>query len=313
MLSSRIARLAPPPRRVPLPVVCSAMLGTAKGPATFLLTLFMLAGWLSATVFRPVDQLRLAFSVTTAQAIVTEVTTTGRSVNEVEEYEYSFTFSAPDGRTITGRSYSIGQLWSVGDHVAAWYVPDEPAVARLDGTRLSTVAPWLVWFMMLFSIVFSMNLAITAVGGLRQVMLLRYGKVGDARKIGAKETSLQLPRVLSGKPWYDLDRYVIQKYAVTRYAYLFQASDGRIYRGTCKALPSEEIGDEAVEPIVYLPADPHVSMLVDVLPLRCALDVDGAGQWVSYEDEVQVVWFVLVWLIVAVAVGHGLARLMSLL
>jgi hypothetical protein len=313
VLSNRIARLAPPPRRVPLPVVCSAMLGTAEGAGTFVSILVMLGCWLFARDFQPVDELRMAFSMTTAPANVMEVTATGASVNEVEVYEYRFTFSAPDGRTITGRCYSTGRLWSVGDQVAAWYVPDDPAIARLDRTRLSKFSPWFAWLTIALSIVFAMCSANSIVHRLHQVMLLRYGKITNARKIWTKETSISVPVVVNGKPGYDLDRYTLQKYAVARYTYLFQASDGRIYRGTCKAPASEVVGDEAAEPILYLPSDPHVSTLVDALPLRYPLDVDDAGQWVSYEDEEQVVWFVLVWLVIALAVGYGLSRLLGLL
>jgi hypothetical protein len=313
MLSNRIARLALPPRRVPFPLVCSAMLGTAEGAGAFSLIVAILACWLIVAAFRPVDQLRLAFCVTTAPATVTEVTTTGGGGLGVKEYEYCFTFSAPDGRTITGRSYSTGQLWSVGDQVAAWYVPDEPAVARLDRTHISTIPPWLAAPTIALSIGLPVSFAIAVVHRLHQVMLLRYGKIANARKIWTKETSVSVPMVVNGKPKYDPERYTLQKYAVARYTYLFQASDGRIYRGTCKAPASEVVGDEAAEPILYLPSDPHVSTLVDALPLRCPLDVDDAGQWVSYESGKQVVWFVVVGLVIALAVGYGLSRLLGLL
>ena len=313
MLSNRIARLVPPPRRVPFPVVCSAMLGTAEGTGTFFLIVGILFCWLAVAIFRPVDQLRLAFCVTTTQATVTEVTRTEATGLGVEEYEYCFTFSALDGRTITGRSYSNGQLYSVGDQVVVWYVPDRPTVARLDRTRFSTVPPGMAGFMIALSIGLPMTFAVVAIYGLRQVMLLRYGKIANARKIWTKETTFCVPTVVDGKPRYDLDRYTVHKYVVARYTYLFQAGDGRIYRGTCKAMASEEIGDEAAEPILYWPSDPHLSTLVDALPLRCPLDVDDAGQWVSYESGEQVVWFVFVWLAVAVTIGCGLSWLLGML
>jgi hypothetical protein len=46
MLSNRIAQLTPPPRRVPLPVACSAMLGLTGGIGAAFLIMGMLFVWL---------------------------------------------------------------------------------------------------------------------------------------------------------------------------------------------------------------------------------------------------------------------------
>ena len=47
---------------------------------------------------------------------------------------------------------------------------------------------------------------------------------------------------------------------------------------------------------------------MDALPLRATLDVDDAGQWVSYESVWQVFWYGLVWTGILAHVAYGLLR-----
>lgn len=292
MLSNRIARLVAPPRWVPLSVVCSAMLGWVGGFGAFFFFLGMVFVWIFAGDFGPLDEWRLAHSTTTARATVTGVTATSATENDVQVYEYRFTFMTPAEETVTGHAYSTGQVWSVGDRVTVWYVPERPAVARLDKTRLSTFQPWVFLFVFIFPLVGAAMLASATVRGWRQVILLRYGKVAGARTISSRATNVQV----NHRP-------------VLQYTYEFQGQDWQTYSGSCQALSGEAIGDEAQEPVLYLPSNPRSSVLVDALPLRYTLDVDDAGQWVSYEGVGPVVWCGLAWMGVLVHVVYGLWRL----
>jgi hypothetical protein len=96
---------------------------------------------------------------------------------------------------------------------------------------------------------------------------------------------------------------------VIEYTYEFRAGDWQIYEGASRAIASEEIGDEVGEPVLYLPSNPLVSVLVDALPLRSTLDVDDAGQWVSYESVWPVVWCGLAWMGIGAHALVGLVRL----
>jgi hypothetical protein len=208
VLSNRIAQLAPPPRWVPLPVVCSTMLGLTGGLGATFLIMGMLPVWLSA-----------------------------------------------------GDSISISGTWLL--------VLSFPII----GAAFFTTA---------------------TVRGLRRVILLRCGKVASARTISKRATNTS-----------------VNNQPVVKYVYEFQGSDGRVYSGSSRALASEEIGDEAEEPVLYVPSDPRLSTLVDALPLRCTLDVDEAGQWVSYESMWPVVWCGLAWMGILANVGYGLLRVLD--
>lgn len=208
MLSNRIAQLAEPPRRVPLPVVCSAMLGLTGIIGAAFLTMGMLFVWLP-----------------------------------------------------------IGES-----------------------------TPWVRLFVLVFPIVGAALFAAATIHGLHQVTLLRYGQVASARTISERGTNT-----------YVNDEQVM------KYTYEFRGRDGQTYPGSSRALRSAEIGDEAEEPVLYLESNPGLSTLVDALPLRYTLDVDEAGQWISYESLWPVVWYGLVWMDIIAHVVYGLLRALDLL
>jgi hypothetical protein len=98
---------------------------------------------------------------------------------------------------------------------------------------------------------------------------------------------------------------------VMAYVYEFPASDGESYLGRSKALPTGRVGDEAKEPVLYLPWNPRQSTLVDTLPMRYPLDVDEFGQWAVGERMWPIVWVTLIWLGIAANIAYALWRLAS--
>jgi hypothetical protein len=153
-----------------------------------------------------------------------------------------------------------------------------------------TAAPLWVSFVFLFPIVGAVLFAMATARGLRHVTLLRCGEVASARTITKQATNT-----------YVNDQPVI------KYVYEFQAGDGRVYQGASRAISGQEVGDEEEEPVLYLPSNPELSVLVDALPLRYTLDVDD-GQWVSYESVWSVLWYGLVWAGIFAHVMYGLLR-----
>ena len=285
MLSNRISRLVPPPRPVPLPVVCSAMFGVAG----WLGAIFLIMGLVFTIVFtqgyRPVDEIRLALSQTTARGIITSVSETNSTENDVTVYEYGFAFTTSRGQEVTGRSYFTGERWGAKASVTIEYVPEEPAIARIKGARLSMFMPW-VLFVLLFPAIGAVMFGWATIGGWRQVALLRHGEVADARILSQHPTNVEV----NGQP-------------VIEYSYEIRTGAGETFNGSAKALPSERIGDEENEPALYLPTNPDRSTLVDAIALSHPLDVDGvSGQWISQEGITKVVLYVVTW-VVAVALG----------
>jgi hypothetical protein len=134
----------------------------------------------------------------------------------------------------------------------------------------------------------------STIRGLQQTMLLRYGTIAGAQIISEQATGASINNV-----------------PVIAYVYEFAADDGESYLGKSRSLPSERIGDEAQEPVLYLPRNPKRSALVDAIPLRHPLDVDEYGQWKTHESVWPIVWYALTWAGIAANLVYALARLLS--
>jgi hypothetical protein len=291
MLSNRIRNLAPPPRSVPLPVIASAMFGITGGFGA----IFLIAGLLFTLIFtqgyRPVDDFRLVSSQATARGVITGVSETNATENDMEVYEYEFTFTARNERTYSGRSYTTGRQWSVESAVTVEYVADDPSIARIQGARTSLFEPW-VLFVLIFPAVGAVMFGSAAIGGLRQAMLLRYGALADARILSARPTGTSVNEV-----------------PVLNYAYEIQTDTGLMFDGSAKSFPGDRIGDEQNEPALYLPSHPKISTLVDAIPLKYPLEIEeSTGQWISRGGWGKTVVYFLAWAAVIALAGYGILR-----
>ena len=294
MLSSRIALLAAPPRRVPLAVVSSTMLGITG----ILGAIFLIFGLVFTAIFASglnlLDELRLSNSKTTAQATITQVNATNSTENKVRVYEYRFTFRTPREQTIESSSYSTGRIYAVGDTANVLYVPDKPTVAQLENTRRSLFPSLILVFILIFPLVGAGLFISSIVRGRRQVNLLRQGQIAGAVSLTVQSTNMS-----------------VNHQPVMKYSYEFATADGQSYPGSSNALPKPQLGDEAQEPVLYLPSNPKVSMLVDALPLRYPLDVDENGQWSSDNSPASILWYGLVWLGIIASLFSVCSRLLG--
>ena len=194
----------------------------------------------------PLDEVRLGSSTATAMATVTDVRDTNSTENDVTVYEYRFTFRAKDETEVTGRSYSTGRIWAKGERVPVTYLPDKPGVAQLQDTRHTEFPWWVALLVGIFPFIGGVMLLAGALGGWRQIRLLRMGRLAYARWINVTPTNMS-----------------VNDQPVMKYAFEFQAEDGQTYQGNSKSLPKAQLGDEANEPVLYWPTKPDRSMLLD--------------------------------------------------
>ena len=294
MLSNRIEQLAAPPRPVPLRVVCRAMLGRTGGIGA----IFLLAGLLATLLFvgdiRPIAEVRLLLSSTTTTGTITSVEPTNTTVNDVTVYRYQFTFKTPNEETFAGQSHTVGQVWSPEDRVTIQYVPAKPSIAKIEGTQLSTAPMWVAFLMLIFPGTGAALFLPASISGWKQATLLRHGEVSGAKIISQSPTGVSINDV-----------------PVMAYDYEFSTADGEEYTGSSRSMPSGLVGDEAREPVLYLPWNPRRSTLVDAIPLRHPLDVDEYGQWMTHENVWPIVWYTLIWAGVLGSVAYALLRMLS--
>jgi hypothetical protein len=287
MLSNRIRNLAPPPRPVPLPVIGSAMLGTTGGFGSVFLVMGLVFTLIFTRGFRPMDDIRLALSKTTVDGLVTRVVDPSATENDEPVYEYEYSFTTRREEQMTGRSYSTGRRWSSGSSITVEYVPDAPVISRIEGARTSMFSPWIM-FVLIFPGVGGALFLSAAYGGLRQVLLLRNGVIADARITGTRETGTS-----------------VNNNPVLVFIYEITTSAGVMADGTSRAFPSERLGDEEIEPALYLPSNPGFSTLVDSISLNHPLDVDSlSGQWIATGGIGKAVLYLLTWVSVLLLGGY---------
>jgi hypothetical protein len=222
---------------------------------------------------RPLDEVRLGSATTTATATVTEVNETNSTENDEPVYEYRFTFRTKNETDVKGTSYSTGRIYTTGERVPVTYLPDKPSVAQLQDTRHTEFPWWTILLAGIFPFIGGVMLLAGALTGWRQIRLLALGRLTYARWINVTPTNTS-----------------VNDQPVMKYAFEFQAEDGQTYQGNSKSLPKAQLGDEANEPVLYLPAHPDRSMLLDAVPLRYSLSADGSGQWVSDGNPWPILW-----------------------
>lgn len=283
MFSQRISRLASPPRRVPLPTACAVLSGLLGLVGAIFFSFGMLFVWVFGSMIHPIDEWRLSRSYAQAPALIESVQVTNASENKVKVYEYRFRFQPGDGLAVNGSSYTTGKTWNEGDRVVVHYLPEKPGVARLEGSRISVFSPWILLFLFVFPTVGLSLFIPPLVSGAKKIKLLRSGEITGSSKISSTPTNTSVNNV-----------------PVMKYTYEFRDRLGRMYTGASKALPTENIGDESSEPILYLPSDPQQSMLVDALALKYPLEVGEDGQWHHRGSVKPVLLFLLAWFLVLI-------------
>ena len=285
MLSGRMTPLAPPPRRVPWAVVCSAMLGMPGVVGAGIFVFSMIFVLIFAGDLHLIDEIRLSSAGTTAVARVTAVEDTNSTENDVPVYAYRFVFSTRAEELVTARSFSTGRRYSVEDRATVYYLPDKPGVARLENTRRSEFPAFAGLMVLIFPAIGLVLFAIGALRGWRDVTLLRHGQVTGARWLRSQMTNMS-----------------VNDQPVLKYTYEFQTADGQTHTGSRRALPSPRIGDEANEPVLYLPSHPARSLPLDALSLRYPLRVDDSGQWSDIHAPWTIVWCGLAYALVLAGV-----------
>lgn len=261
-LSDRIALLKPPPRHVPFPVACSLLTGLFGVFGALLLSVGMFFFWMFSDGMHPLNAWRLSNSESLTPAEILSVRQTNVSENKVHVFQYRFRYQVGNGLPLEGVCYTTGKRWKGGDQLLARYLPDQPEVACLEGARLSSFPTWAVLMLCIFAAVGLMMVIGTVVSGVRRIQLLRHGEITGSKTISVAPTGT-----------------TINKVRVMAYSYQFHDRNGFLRQGTSKALPTNRIGDEAREPILYLPDRPDRSLLVDTIQLPRPLRVNEQGEW----------------------------------
>ncbi len=283
--------LSKPPRDVPGLVSCQLLFGGALSQIGWLLFGFGAVFFWAFAMNSDLPTL-LAFGgeLEQRQGVATrwEKTraTEGGSKNRLgmPVYATHYSFKTPDGKEYSGVSYATGSYRPKGTAVTVEYPRGNPAMSRIQGTRRAVFGAW-AGIMGLFPFA---GLALAGVGlakGTRARQLLANGKQGMGKLKSKAATNVQ-----------------VNKQTVFKLTFEFAAEDGHSYEAVARTHKPHELEDEAQEPLLYDPADPRRSVMLDTLPGRPR--IDEKGQLCTARPGTA--WLVLVLPALSIA-GNGLA------
>lgn len=242
------------PRRVPLHVAARVMFGGFINQFGWCFLGFgMIFVWIFGANADVAGLVAFQGPRTTVPATVTSSEPTGASEGGGEHSEgtpiyanhYRFEYQ---GKTYAGVSYATGNRLEPGSQVPVEIAGSNPRRSRIRGMRSATFGP-IVLLVFIFPVV---GLAFLGAGlwqSLKALRLLRHGEVAEGKVVEKKRTNM-----------------TINNRRVYRLTFAFTTRDGRKLRAIARTHQSELLEDEALEPLLYDPADPTRSTLLDHLP-----------------------------------------------
>ncbi|MBC7684917.1 MAG: hypothetical protein H7176_06765 [Bdellovibrionales bacterium] len=180
--------------------------------------------------------------------IVTDYRASGASSNKREILEYRYFYkvgnTAFEGRSFSGDSYVVA-----GQSVLVQYVPDSPALSRIQGMRARPFGWYVaVWAMVFPAIGFGM-LYLNFRTFRKNLHLLTVGRLAKGSVTGKNATGMRIN-----------DRVVYQVF------FKFKDAGGNEHEACVTTHRVEALGDERTEPLLYDPANPGQAALLDTLP-----------------------------------------------
>lgn len=192
----------------------------------------------------------------TVDGTVLRVEDTQASENDVHVQANHYQYSVA-GSVLTGTSYSTGVEVAAGETVPVEYDEDDPSRSRIEGMRRAMFGPGLLAINILPLIGLLMLIPATRTG-LKRNRLLREGLVAQGKLIGKSATNTRI----NHRRVYEL-------------RFEFTTRDGRRATAKTRTTETDRLQDEALEPLLYDPADPTRAYLLDEAPARPQFDFNG--------------------------------------
>lgn len=248
-LSGSVPRIVPPNirrsavRRIPRTIIAMGMI-------------FALFSVPFMTVFFPwrlLDDLWLNAGAQVARdGVVDACVATSMTENNQRVFKFEFSFTPGGGARRTGSCYASGVSRDAGSRVAVEYLPSRPAVARIEGCRLSAFH-WAAGFVILFPLI-GVAMVFFAVRARRRVVRLLADGVFSAGRIESVEAT------------------AVRVNNQTRYRVTVVFKDGTTDRRSSYSAygPEAELAEQkraegAVVGVLCNPADPSQILLIDEL------------------------------------------------
>lgn len=271
-------------RRVPLSARLAVRLGnlwSLIGWGVFGFT--MIFGWMILATADLTFGLQFAGDLETAPAEVTEVEKTSMSENERKIHAVGYRFTGPDGQVRQGVSYTFAPP-EPGEAVTVEFPRDDPETSRITGMRHKPFPGFLAVFL-LFPLAGWVVVMVGWSKGGKNLRLLRTGVLTRGRLVDKKPTA---SRVNNQRVW--------------KMVFAFTDAEGNEHQAVARTHKPEKLTDQPEELVLYDPAGPYRSALLDALP--GGVGIDPRTNEISRPSLLRIV--LPVGLVLLVVLCHGL-------
>lgn len=213
-------------------------------------SIFLISGLLFATVFALAadwSSLKFGKNSPTVTGTVTKIESTSASVNDLPVMAYTFMYKV-NGKEYQSVSYSEKHSFEVGNPVEVEYLRPEPQTSRIKETRRGLFGIGFLPLLLIFPGIGGVFVWLGIRKGLHNVAMLRYGKITYGQLINKVSTNTR-----------------INNQTVYKLIFRFEAN-GAEYEAIGKSHQPARMEDETVEMILYDPARPTRSVVVDEMP-----------------------------------------------
>lgn len=262
-------------RHIPLLAAIRIIIGRAVTRIGWLVFSFlMIFGW---TFGSNADLTFLHFfgETTTTEGYVTDVIETNMEINEQSVYANVYEYLDHESELYVRDAFSTGRSLSPKQTVTVEYPLNAPQYGRIAGYRSDEFSGWLVLIWGLPLIGLGMIL-----WGIRQgyhdVSVLKVGIFAKAMLIDKTATSTEI----NDQTVYEL-------------TFEFDAQDNKAYQKVIKTHKTEALEDDLHERLLYDPADPTKSTLVDDLA-DSTIDADGKIIDVSVFSSIKLIFLPII-------------------
>lgn len=221
-------------------------------PLTFMGIMFIVMGVPFTIIFAPISSLTApSFDENDpiTRGKITDAYGTNSSINDVQVYAYTYSYSTPDGQEHLATGYATGNTHSVGNEILVHYKADEPFVSKADGLRQSTFGGGFTFFVWIFPIVGFIMFGSSIRKVVKQMQILKVGVLAEGKFTHQEGTSTRVNNQTVYKLFFE-----------------FTANDGRKYEAIAKTHKTQRLRDEEFEKLVYDPSNPSNAVVLDALP-----------------------------------------------
>ncbi|HKR64378.1 MAG TPA: DUF3592 domain-containing protein, partial [Thermoanaerobaculia bacterium] len=161
------------------------------------------------------------------------------------------------GRAFAGTSYVTGRELPDGEAVTVEYDPTHPERSRIEGMRRAEFSPF-VAFVVIFPLIGYIVLTFCTFLGRRRTHLLQNGEFAMGVLTAKRATNM-----------------TVNKRPVMELTFEFKGRDGRVHEAKARSSTPAALEDEAQEPLLYDPEDPSTAYVLDEVPSRPQLGMNG--------------------------------------